>query len=105
MSWAVLVGPALAFYLTPLGAYQRPQQQIPVGERRVINMVCMGVGSPTVILSAGADGWSLDWFRVRVRYQRQRGCARGIVQGTASAAAAQRCKTFSTRKQISILRA
>jgi pimeloyl-ACP methyl ester carboxylesterase len=50
---------------TPFTPYATPQQRVPVGGGRYINVVCMGEGSPTVILSAGADGWSIDWIRVQ----------------------------------------
>jgi len=45
--------------------YATPQQRIEVAPGRYIHMVCMGQGSPTVILSAGADGWSADWRLVQ----------------------------------------
>jgi pimeloyl-ACP methyl ester carboxylesterase len=57
--------PAKAERVTPFTPYEAPQHRVPVGAGRYINMVCMGEGSPTVILSAGADGWSADWLRVQ----------------------------------------
>jgi pimeloyl-ACP methyl ester carboxylesterase len=50
---------------TPFAPYAAPQQRVPVGPGRYIHMVCMGQGGPTVILSAGADGWSADWRLVQ----------------------------------------
>jgi pimeloyl-ACP methyl ester carboxylesterase len=32
---------------------------------RTINLVCLGEGSPTVVLTAGMGGWSLVWNRVQ----------------------------------------
>ena len=45
--------------------YATPQQRVQVDAGHYIHMVCMGQGSPTVILSAGADGWSADWRLVQ----------------------------------------
>jgi len=38
--------------------YLTPQQVVPIGAGRTINLVCLGKGAPTVILSAGLGGWS-----------------------------------------------
>jgi hypothetical protein len=35
-----------------------PQRVVRVGKGRIINLVCLGEGSRTVILSAGLGGWS-----------------------------------------------
>jgi pimeloyl-ACP methyl ester carboxylesterase len=45
--------------------YAQPQQQVQVATGRSIHVMCMGQGSPTVILSAGANGWSADWRLVQ----------------------------------------
>ena len=45
--------------------YAAPQQRIEVAPGRYIHLICMGQGGPTVILSAGADGWAADWRRVQ----------------------------------------
>jgi pimeloyl-ACP methyl ester carboxylesterase len=45
--------------------YATPQQRVEVAPGRYIHLLCMGEGSPTVILSAGADGWSADWRLVQ----------------------------------------
>ncbi len=45
--------------------YATPQQRVAIGDTRNIHMVCMGNGSPTVVLSAGAGGWSAAWRLVQ----------------------------------------
>lgn len=45
--------------------YLTPQRLVPIGKGRTINLVCLGHGSPTVILSAGLEAWSLWWGRVQ----------------------------------------
>jgi pimeloyl-ACP methyl ester carboxylesterase len=32
-----------------------------VGERRTINLICLGHGSPTVVLTSGLESWSVVW--------------------------------------------
>jgi len=72
-----LLGPAAALCLTILtssanaqpatyGPYATPQQRVEVAPGRFIHVICMGEGSPTVVLSAGADGWSADWRLVQL---------------------------------------
>lgn len=47
-----------------------------IGNGRTINLVCLGHGSPTVILTAGLGNWSLAWERVqRPLAKRTRVCA------------------------------
>lgn len=59
-----------------LGAYLRAQQLVAIGPGRRINLVCMGQGSPTVILSDGGASWSLQWFKVQpVIARKTRVCA------------------------------
>jgi pimeloyl-ACP methyl ester carboxylesterase len=48
-----------------VAAYGAPHQLVPIAPGRRINVVCMGQGAPTVILSAGAAAWSYAWFRVQ----------------------------------------
>jgi pimeloyl-ACP methyl ester carboxylesterase len=48
--------------LTP---FTSPQLMVTIPERRRINLVCSGEGSPTVILTAGLSGWSANWLRVQ----------------------------------------
>jgi pimeloyl-ACP methyl ester carboxylesterase len=45
--------------------YETPRQRVAIGSDRYIHMVCMGEGSPTAILSAGAGGWSGSWRLVQ----------------------------------------
>ena len=56
--------------------YLTPQRVVHIEKERTINLVCFGHGSPTVILSAGLDGWSLSWGAVqRPIAKRTRVCA------------------------------
>ena len=68
---------AAAFYLTPVlgwagptvtvpvAAYTTPQQMVEVQPERRLNLYCLGQGTPTVLLDAGAGGGILDWRRVQ----------------------------------------
>jgi pimeloyl-ACP methyl ester carboxylesterase len=47
------------------GPYLSPQRQVPVGDGRTINLICLGHGSPTVVLSAGLGSWSVVWRSVQ----------------------------------------
>ena len=63
------VDPALAVY-----ASTKDSAHLPDG--RVIHMVCMGQGSPTVILSAGAGNWGVVWNKVQPAVAKKtRACA------------------------------
>jgi pimeloyl-ACP methyl ester carboxylesterase len=56
--------------------YLTPQRVVQVGKGRTINVVCLGHGSPTVILSAGLDAWSVWWWAVQPTLaKRTRVCA------------------------------
>jgi pimeloyl-ACP methyl ester carboxylesterase len=56
--------------------YLTPQRVVRVGPGRTINLLCLGHGSPTVILTAGLGGWSLSWVRVQPALaKRTRVCA------------------------------
>jgi len=56
--------------------YLTPQLVVPIGEGRAINLVCLGQGSPTVILSAGLGSWSFAWGNVQPALaKRTRVCA------------------------------
>jgi pimeloyl-ACP methyl ester carboxylesterase len=48
-----------------LAPYLAPQQLVPIAKGRTINLVCLGQGSPTVILSAGLSHWSVWWWQVQ----------------------------------------
>lgn len=41
--------------------YLKPQRLVPVGKGRTINLICLGSGSPTVVLTAGMGSWSVVW--------------------------------------------
>ncbi|HEX4606477.1 MAG TPA: alpha/beta hydrolase [Candidatus Angelobacter sp.] len=44
-----------------IGPYLTPQRLVRVGKERTINLICLGNGSPTVILTAGLGSWSVVW--------------------------------------------
>lgn len=48
-----------------VATYLKSQNVVPVGEGRTINLVCLGQGSPTVVLTAGLGGWSWVWYQVQ----------------------------------------
>ncbi len=48
-----------------IGSYLTPQRLIRVGERRTINLICLGHGSPTVVLTSGLESWSVVWRSVQ----------------------------------------
>ena len=48
-----------------ISPYQSPQRLVSVGEGRTINLVCLGSGSPTIVLSAGLGSWSIVWRSVQ----------------------------------------
>lgn len=45
--------------------YARPGQLIPVGGGRLLNLRCVGSGSPTVVLDAGGGQFSIAWRKVQ----------------------------------------
>ena len=48
-----------------IAPYMKPQRLIRIAGGRTINLVCLGQGSPTVILTAGLGGWSFIWNRIQ----------------------------------------
>ena len=65
--------PSIEDKLTP---YLTPQLAVAVEKGRTINLVCLGHGSPTVILTAGLGHWSWWWWSVQLPLaQRTRVCA------------------------------
>jgi pimeloyl-ACP methyl ester carboxylesterase len=57
-------------------AYLMPQHLAHIGQGRAINLVCLGQGSPTILLAAGLDGWSFGWGPVQPALAREtRVCA------------------------------
>jgi pimeloyl-ACP methyl ester carboxylesterase len=56
--------------------YAKPQILADVGHGRKIHLICMGEGSPTVIMTAGAGNWSSTWRKVQGEVGRKtRACA------------------------------
>jgi pimeloyl-ACP methyl ester carboxylesterase len=56
--------------------YLKAQLVVPIAEGRTINLVCLGHGSPTVVLTAGLGGWSWVWYRIQSPLSRRtRVCA------------------------------
>ena len=45
--------------------YINPADYFNLSDGRQIHMVCMGSGSPTVILSAGLGEWSANWVGIQ----------------------------------------
>jgi pimeloyl-ACP methyl ester carboxylesterase len=66
---ATLAARALAQDLPPtnesLAAYADTTHSVTLADGREIHLVCMGSGSPTVILTAGLGGWALSWKDVQ----------------------------------------
>ena len=59
-----------------IAPYLKPQLLVPIAEGRTINLVCLGHGSPTVVLTAGLGGWSWVWYRIQSELSRKtRVCA------------------------------
>jgi pimeloyl-ACP methyl ester carboxylesterase len=50
---------------SPLSLYVNAGRSIPLADGRILHIVCMGKGSPTVILNAGAGDWSAIWSKVQ----------------------------------------
>lgn len=48
-----------------IAPYLTPQRLVRIAAERTINLVCLGQGSPTVVLTAGLGGWSQVWFRIQ----------------------------------------
>jgi pimeloyl-ACP methyl ester carboxylesterase len=66
---ATIVAPATASpqneFPAEISPYLTPQRLVRVGEGRTINLICLGNGSPTVILTAGLGSWSVVWRSVQ----------------------------------------
>jgi pimeloyl-ACP methyl ester carboxylesterase len=59
-----------------IAPYMKPHRLIRIAGGRTINLVCLGQGSPTVILTAGLGGWSYIWNRIQCPLSRRsRVCA------------------------------
>ncbi len=48
-----------------LDAYLSQEHSVTIDGNRRIHLVCMGAGTPTVVLSAGRGDWSVTWSRVQ----------------------------------------
>ena len=59
-----------------LAPYASTKDSVRLADGRTIHVVCMGQGSPTVVLTAGAGGWGIVWNKVQpVVAQKTRVCA------------------------------
>jgi pimeloyl-ACP methyl ester carboxylesterase len=54
-----------AEYPAEPGPYLTAQRLVRVGDGRTINLICLGHGSPTVILNAGLGSWAIVWRSVQ----------------------------------------
>jgi pimeloyl-ACP methyl ester carboxylesterase len=48
-----------------IAPYLNPQRLVRIAGERTINLVCLGQGPPTVVLTAGLGGWSQVWCRIQ----------------------------------------
>jgi hypothetical protein len=51
-----------------LDPYVSQEHSVTIDGNRRIHLVCMGAGTPTVVLSAGRGDWSVTWSRVRASH-------------------------------------
>lgn len=58
-------GALMLRYAANLPRYERPQMRIEVSPGRFIHMICVGEGSPTVVLNAGWASWAQSWVFVQ----------------------------------------
>ncbi|HEY5410385.1 MAG TPA: alpha/beta hydrolase [Caulobacteraceae bacterium] len=59
-----------------LAAYANTKDTARLPDGRSLHLVCMGRGSPVVILSAGGGDWSVDWYKVQPKVaEKTRACA------------------------------
>ena len=59
-----------------IAPYLKPQRLVRIAGGRTINLVCLGQGSPTVVLTAGVGGWSQVWYLIqRPLSRKNRVCA------------------------------
>lgn len=54
-----------AIVASPLSLYASAGGRVALANGRIIHLVCMGKGSPTVLLNAGAGDWSAIWSKVQ----------------------------------------
>lgn len=48
-----------------IAPYLTPQRVVRIEGGRTINLVCLGQGSPTVVLTSGLGGWSQVWYLIQ----------------------------------------
>ena len=48
-----------------IAPYLNTQRLVYIAGGRTIDLVCLGQGSPTVVLTAGLGGWSVVWNRIQ----------------------------------------
>ena len=48
-----------------IAPYLTPQRLVRITGERAINLVCLGQGSPAVVLTAGLGGWSQVWSQIQ----------------------------------------
>ena len=65
LSSAQQAAPPQANVSEQIAPYLKPQLVVPIAEGRTINLVCIGHGSPTVVLIPGLGGWSWVWYRIQ----------------------------------------
>jgi pimeloyl-ACP methyl ester carboxylesterase len=51
--------------IVPSSVYTRPQRLVPIDGERRLNLYCIGAGSPTVLLEAGAGNSMMTWRLVQ----------------------------------------
>jgi len=61
----LVAGFAIAAPPGEIAPYLNPQHLVRIAEGRTINLVCLGQGSRTVVLTAGLGGWSQVWYRIQ----------------------------------------
>lgn len=49
----------------PLALYAKPERLVRLADGREMNLICLGKGSPTIVLEAGWSSWSLDWAPIQ----------------------------------------
>jgi pimeloyl-ACP methyl ester carboxylesterase len=91
-----------------LDAYLSQDHSVTIDGNRRVHLVCMGAGTPTVVLSAGRGDWSVTWSRVQpVVAKITRVCAwdRPGFGFSSSSPAIQNVDTTTTDLEEALLRA
>src|ERR1044072_252967 len=101
---ALPAAPPAASAQTALDAYARPGRLVEVAPGRRLNILCMGEGSPTVILTAGLGQWSAAWAPVQAEIARRtRVCAWDRAGFGFSDASAERQGLVQTTTDLTLL--